>query len=84
MDEASWRQLFTQYTRRTIMVITCQLFAQFNGINAILYYLPENLTRAGFTIKRSLLYAGAGALIYCGGTALALVRDLQFYSDSPL
>jgi MFS family permease len=68
MDEASWAQLFKQYTRRTTMAVTCQLFAQFNGINAILYYLPENLTRAGFTTERSLLYAGASALIYCSGT----------------
>jgi sugar porter (SP) family MFS transporter len=68
MDGASWGQVFSQYTRRTVMAITCQMFAQFNGINAILYYLPENLTRAGFTIERSLLYAGASALVYCGGT----------------
>jgi hypothetical protein len=52
----------------TTMAITCQLFAQFNSINTILYYLPENLTWTGFTIKHSLLYTGASALIYCGGT----------------
>ncbi|KAF8881163.1 general substrate transporter [Gymnopilus junonius] len=68
MGQASWAQLFTQYTRRAVVGITCQLFAQFNGINAILYYLPENLTRAGFDISRSLLYSGASALIYCAGT----------------
>ncbi|KAI0068961.1 general substrate transporter [Artomyces pyxidatus] len=68
LGQASWKQLFTQYTRRTVIGITCQLFAQFNGINAILYYLPENLTRAGFTISRALLYSGACALVYCAGT----------------
>ncbi|KAF8187112.1 general substrate transporter [Pholiota molesta] len=68
MGTASWAQLFTQYTRRTAVGITCQLFAQFNGINAILYFLPENLTRAGFDIGRSLLYAGACAIVYCAGT----------------
>lgn len=68
IGEATWAQLFTQYTRRAVVGITCQLFAQFNGINAILYFLPENLTRAGFKISRSLLYAGACALVYCGGT----------------
>ncbi|KAF9532893.1 hypothetical protein CPB83DRAFT_903395 [Crepidotus variabilis] len=68
MGEATWGQLFSQYTRRSAVGITCQLFAQFNGINAVLYYLPENLTRAGFDIGRSLLYAGACALIYCAGT----------------
>lgn len=68
LEQASWKQLFTQYTRRTVMGITCQLFAQFNGINAILYYLPSNLTRAGFTIARALLYSGVSAIVYCLGT----------------
>jgi len=68
LQQASWGQLFTQYTRRTIMGITCQLFAQFNGINALLYFLPSNLTRAGFTIPRSLLYTGVAAIVYCVGT----------------
>ncbi|KAF9035808.1 hypothetical protein BJ165DRAFT_1604510 [Panaeolus papilionaceus] len=68
MGEASWGQLFAHYPRRAVVGITCQLFAQFNGINAILYFLPENLTRAGFNIAHSLLYAGACALVYCAGT----------------
>jgi len=66
--QASWGQLFSQYTRRATIGITCQLFAQFNGINAVLYYLPENLTRAGFSVSRSLLYSGICALVYCAGT----------------
>jgi len=72
MGEATWRQLFRQYTRRSIVGITCQMFAQLNGINAILYFLPSNLTRAGFSIARSLLYAGACAIIYCSGTIPAM------------
>ncbi|KAG2051358.1 general substrate transporter [Suillus hirtellus] len=72
MGQASWRQLFTQYTRRCVVGITCQMFAQLNGINAILYFLPSNLTRAGFTISRSLLYSGACALVYCSGTIPAM------------
>ncbi|KAI0047303.1 general substrate transporter [Auriscalpium vulgare] len=68
LGQASWAQLFKQYTRRTVIGITCQLFSQFNGINAILYYLPTNLLRAGFTIQRALLYSGACALVYCSGT----------------
>lgn len=57
IGEVTWGQLFTQYTCCAIVSITChcQLFTQFNGINAILYFLPENLTRAGFTVSRSLL-----------------------------
>ncbi|KAF6759508.1 general substrate transporter [Ephemerocybe angulata] len=44
------------------------LFAQTNGVNAILYFLPENLARAGFSISEALLYSGACAMIYCAGT----------------
>ncbi|KAH9968278.1 general substrate transporter [Russula dissimulans] len=65
---ASWGQVFKQYTRRAIIGITCQLFAQFNGINAILYFLPMDLGRAGFTIPRALLYSGVCAVVYCAGT----------------
>ncbi|KAF8166012.1 general substrate transporter [Crassisporium funariophilum] len=96
MGDSSWGQLFTQYTRRSIVGITCQLFAQFN---TILYFLPENLTRAGFNIGRSLLYSGACALIYCAGTiptirpflltgsfalagALTLIGGVQFHAYS--
>lgn len=37
--EATWKELFTQYARRTIIGITSQMFAQLNGINAILHFL---------------------------------------------
>lgn len=50
------------------MGVTCQIFAQFAGINAILYYLPENLLRAGFDVPKSLLFAGISAICYCCGT----------------
>ncbi|EMD40454.1 hypothetical protein CERSUDRAFT_62439 [Gelatoporia subvermispora B] len=73
LGQATWRQLFTQYTRRAIIGITCQLFAQFNGINALLYFLPENLTRAGFTTERALLYSGVAAIVYCLGTLPTMV-----------
>ena len=52
--------------------ITCQFFAHFNGINVILYFLPENLTWVEFTVLRSLLYAGACALVYCASTILTM------------
>lgn len=74
--QASWAQLFKQYTRRSVVGITCQMFAQLNGINAILYFLPTNLTRAGFTVSKALLYSGACALIYCAGTV-----PTMFYID---
>ena len=66
--ETTWAELFRTYSRRTLVGITCQLFAQCNGINAILYFLPENLTRAGFTTQRSLLFAAVAAILYCLGT----------------
>ncbi|KAF8642803.1 hypothetical protein AX16_009436 [Volvariella volvacea WC 439] len=72
-SEASWAQVFSQYTRRCVVGITCQMFAQLNGINAILYFLPTNLTRAGFSTERALLYSGACALIYCAGTVPTLI-----------
>ncbi|KAH9940131.1 general substrate transporter [Epithele typhae] len=66
--DASWRELFRVYGARTLVGVSCQVFAQCNGINAILYFLPENLARAGFSIERSLLYAAASALLFCTGT----------------
>lgn len=72
LGQATWRQIFFQYTRRSIVGITCQMFAQLNGINAILYFLPSNLSRAGFSVSRSLLYSGACALVYCSGTIPAM------------
>ncbi|KAG6378894.1 general substrate transporter [Boletus reticuloceps] len=83
MGQATWRQVFRQYTRRSIVGITC------------------------FSISRSLLYAGACALVYCSGTipamflidkwgrrtilligsvvlaaSLSIVGGLQYYSNS--
>ncbi|KAJ8091680.1 hypothetical protein PM082_020915 [Marasmius tenuissimus] len=64
---ASWTELFTRYTKRTLIGFTAQMFAQLNGINAILHFLPENLDRAGFTIADSLLHSGGCAVLYCAG-----------------
>ena len=36
--EATWGELFTKYTRRTIMGVTSQMFAQLNGINVCSYF----------------------------------------------
>jgi MFS family permease len=84
----TWWEIFTQYTRRTVMGITSQMFAQLNGINvsvysilgvtytyetgltiqqAILYFLPENLLRAGFDVPKSLLYTGACSTMLVAG-----------------
>ncbi|KAG8962818.1 hypothetical protein FRC03_003718 [Tulasnella sp. 419] len=66
--DATWKELFTKYTRQTIMGITSQMFSQLNGINAILYFLPTNLSRGGFDIPKSLLYSGICAIVYVLGT----------------
>ncbi len=68
LGSASWLELFTQYGRRSVIGLTCQIFAQFNGINAILYFLPENLSRAGFDTQHALLYAAGASLLFCTGT----------------
>lgn len=43
--DCSWTELFTVYTRRTIMGITSQMFAQLNGINVGSLFLTQ-LNRA--------------------------------------
>jgi sugar porter (SP) family MFS transporter len=77
LGQVTWGELFQFYPRRVMVGVSCQQFAQTNGINALLYFLPENLARAGFTLDRSLLYAGACALIYCAGTI-----PTMFFIDS--
>ncbi|KAJ3478129.1 hypothetical protein NLI96_g9978 [Meripilus lineatus] len=72
LGQATWSQLFTQYPRRIIVGAICQFFAQFNGINAILYLMPINLFRAGGSIKTSLLYVGIAAVVNCLGTVSAM------------
>ncbi|TFK24061.1 general substrate transporter [Coprinopsis marcescibilis] len=73
LGDCSWTQLFTQYKSRAMVGVSCQQFAQSNGINAILYFLPENLLRAGFVIQEALLYSGACAIIYCAGTIPTMI-----------
>ncbi|KAG8845826.1 hypothetical protein FRB91_001454 [Serendipita sp. 411] len=65
--DSTWTEIFTRYTRRTVMAVTSQMFAQLNGINAILYFLPENLIRAGFDVPKSLLYTGVSSTMLIVG-----------------
>lgn len=60
--------MFTTYRKRTIVGITCQMFAQLNGINIIPFYLPSTLSDAGFGERKSLLYTAANALPYTAAT----------------
>jgi hypothetical protein len=75
-EDATWKELFVKYSRRTFVGVTSQMFSQLNGINAILHFMPENFDRAGYSSQESLLYAGACAILYCAGTIPTL-----FYID---
>ncbi|KAJ6487861.1 general substrate transporter [Mycena sanguinolenta] len=73
---APWGTLFKEYTRRTIIGWVGQMFAQLNGINALLHFLPETLTHAGFTVPQALFYSSICSLFYLAGTLPAI-----FYVD---
>ncbi|KAJ7158266.1 general substrate transporter [Mycena crocata] len=68
-----WRDLFKQYTRRTLIGVTAQMFAQLNGINALLHFLPETLTHAGFTVSQALFYSSVCSVFYLAGTVPAIL-----------
>ncbi|KAK7044740.1 general substrate transporter [Favolaschia claudopus] len=70
---APWSTLFKEYTRRTIIGWTAQMFGQLNGINALLHFLPETLAHAGFTVSRSLFYSGICSIFYLIGTLPAIL-----------
>lgn len=73
LGEPSWVDLLKQYPQRVLVGVTCQQFAQTNGINALLYFLPEMLAHAGFSVREALLYTGGCALVYCAGTLPTMV-----------
>ncbi|KAJ7471616.1 hypothetical protein B0H11DRAFT_1867323 [Mycena galericulata] len=70
---APWRDLFKNYPRRTRMGLITRTFAQLNGISAILHFLPEGLTRAGFSVSRALFLAACCALLYAVGPLPAIL-----------
>ncbi|KAJ7439368.1 general substrate transporter [Mycena latifolia] len=70
---APWRDLFKEYTRRTIIGWTGQMFAQLNGINALLHFLPETLTHAGFSVPQALFYSSVCSVFYLAGTLPAIL-----------
>ncbi|KAJ6595902.1 general substrate transporter [Mycena vulgaris] len=77
---APWGDLFKEYTRRTVIGWTAQMFAQLNGINALLRFLPETLTHAGLSVSQALrrsLLAGSVAL----AVSLTLVGCLKLYIE---
>ncbi|KAJ7166845.1 general substrate transporter [Mycena filopes] len=69
---APWRAV-RNYPRRTLIGTTSRMFAQLNGINAILHALPERLAQAGFDVPHALFFAGCCSLVYSLGTLPAIL-----------
>ncbi|KAJ7031876.1 general substrate transporter [Mycena alexandri] len=69
---APWRAV-RNYPRRTLISTTSRMFAQFNGINAILHFLPEHLAQAGFDIPHALFFAACSSLVYSLGPLPAIL-----------
>ncbi|KAH7033994.1 general substrate transporter [Macrophomina phaseolina] len=68
LGKSSWKEMFTRYRKRTLVGITCQMFAQLNGINVVSFYLPSTLASAGYSDRKSLLYTAANAIPYTAAT----------------
>jgi SP family arabinose:H+ symporter-like MFS transporter len=67
-EDTSYKQLFTPALRRALLIgILLPLFSQFSGINAIIYYGPTILLKAGITLSNSLLsqlFFGAANVLF--------------------
>ncbi|KAJ6478071.1 general substrate transporter [Mycena vitilis] len=69
---APWRAL-RHYPRRTLIGLTSRMFAQLNGISALLHFLPEHLLQAGLPLPRALFFAGCCSLLYSLGPLPAIL-----------
>ncbi|KAH6910488.1 general substrate transporter [Coprinopsis sp. MPI-PUGE-AT-0042] len=70
---AGWRDLFGAYKKRGLVANASQQFTQSNGINAVLFFLVDNLLRAGFKLDKAALYAAGCAMVLCAGTVVNVV-----------
>ncbi|KAH8830157.1 general substrate transporter [Flagelloscypha sp. PMI_526] len=68
-----WMNLFYEFPLRTMIEISSQLFAQFNGYSAISYILPVLLLQTGTTIPQTLILCRFSGLLYCSGTIIPLL-----------
>ncbi|KAJ7512786.1 general substrate transporter [Mycena galericulata] len=50
-----------------------RMFAQLNGINALLHFLLETLMHAGFNVPRALFFSGVCSVFYLAGTVPAIL-----------
>ncbi|CAK5261806.1 unnamed protein product [Mycena citricolor] len=71
--DSPWRCLFQEYTRRSVMAWTAHMFAQLNGINALLHFLPEILTKAGYPVAKALFWSSICSAFYLAGTIPAVL-----------
>ncbi|KAF7316433.1 General substrate transporter [Mycena indigotica] len=72
-NTAPWKDLFRQYTRRTVIAWMAQMLAQLNGINALLHFLPETLAHAGFEVSQALFWSSVCSVFYLIGTIPAIL-----------
>lgn len=67
-EDTGYKQLLTPALRRALLIgILLPLFSQFSGINAIIYYGPTILLKAGITLSNSLLsqlFFGAANVLF--------------------
>ncbi|KAF7318874.1 General substrate transporter [Mycena chlorophos] len=68
-----WKDLFKQYTRRTVIAWLAQMLAQLNGINALLHFLPETLAHAGMKVSQALFWSSVCSVFYLVGTIPAIL-----------
>ncbi|KAJ7648661.1 general substrate transporter [Mycena polygramma] len=69
---APWSAL-RHYPRRTLIGLTSRMFAQLNGISALLHFLPEHLVQADLPVPRALFFAGCCSLLYSLGPLPAIL-----------
>ncbi|KAH6887168.1 general substrate transporter [Coprinopsis sp. MPI-PUGE-AT-0042] len=70
---ATWRELCTRYKSQMNVANAVQKFAQTNGVNAILAFLPGYLLRGGVPLPKALLYVAGASLVSCSGTIPAMM-----------
>jgi len=63
-EDRSYRMMWRKYTRRVLLAMSSQAFAQLNGINVISYYAPRVFEQAGWIGRQAILMTGINSVIY--------------------
>ncbi|KAF8468378.1 general substrate transporter [Kalaharituber pfeilii] len=66
--ERSYSEMWRRYTRRLIIAMSSQAFAQLNGINVISYYAPLVFEQAGWVGRDAILMTGINGIVYVVST----------------